>query len=73
VIASRTVLNQGLRDGMMRYAVVRDCRTEEERAITDNELSFCRPVGRQTRAVANGPWPRRVACQRAQRVQGAEA
>jgi len=58
-------MNQGPRGGMIRYAMVRDCRTDEERAITDNALSFCRPVRRQTRAVENGSWPRHVPRQRA--------
>ena len=48
VIVSRAVHNHGLRGGTMRYAVVRDCSTEEERAITGDGLSACRRVNRHS-------------------------
>jgi hypothetical protein len=44
VIVSNLVQNYGLRGGSVRYAVVRDCRTEEERAMSGVELSSCRLV-----------------------------
>jgi hypothetical protein len=44
VVVSRLVQNYGLQSGSVRYAIVRDCHTEEERAMSGIELSLCRRV-----------------------------